>query len=74
MARRPKTAKLAANDDLREYVQRRLEGEVRRPDATVTGPTTAPWKGQQAPPAGSPVGDGVERGADRQPAEDRLPR
>ncbi len=49
MARRPKTAKLAANDDLREYVQQRLCGEVRRPDGTVTGPTTPPWKGRNRP-------------------------
>jgi IS30 family transposase len=49
MARRPKTAKLAANEDLREYVQRRLCGEVRRPDGTVAGPTTPAWKGRDKP-------------------------
>ena len=46
MARRPRTAKLAANDELRDYVQQRLAGEVRRPDGTAAGPTTAPWKGR----------------------------
>jgi transposase-like protein len=34
MSRRPKTAKLAANEWLREYVQERLSGQVRRPDGT----------------------------------------
>ena len=37
--RRPKTAKLVTNDRLREYVQDRLAGSVRRPDGTiVAGP------------------------------------
>ena len=50
MARRPKTAKLAANPQLSEYVQERLSGEVRRPDGTaVPGPATAPWKGRNKP-------------------------
>jgi hypothetical protein len=34
-ARRPKAAKLAANDELREYVQERLAGLIARPDGTV---------------------------------------
>ena len=34
-AKRPKTAKLADNDRLREYVQERLSGSVRRPDGTI---------------------------------------
>jgi IS30 family transposase len=39
-ARRPKTAKLVANDRLREYVQDRLSGLIARPDGTpVEGPT-----------------------------------
>jgi IS30 family transposase len=38
-ARRPKTAKLAANEKLREYVQNRLSGVIARPDGTaVEGP------------------------------------
>jgi IS30 family transposase len=49
MARRPKTAKLAAHGELREYVQQRLAGEVRRPDGIVAGPTTPPWKGRNKP-------------------------
>jgi IS30 family transposase len=49
LARRPKTAKLAANEDLREYVQRRLAGEVRRPDGIVAGPPTPAFKGRGKP-------------------------
>lgn len=50
VARRPKTAKLATNDRLREYVQERLCGQVRRPDGTaVPGPSTTPWKGRGKP-------------------------
>ncbi|WP_441296310.1 IS30 family transposase [Amycolatopsis sp. CA-126428] len=48
-AKRPKTAKLAVDDRLREYVQERLAGNVRRPDGTVVaGPETA-WKGLNKP-------------------------
>jgi IS30 family transposase len=46
MARRPKTAKLVANTELREYVQDRLAGMIRRPDGTSVGPATATWKGR----------------------------
>src|SRR5204862_2361393 len=49
MARRPKTAKLAANLRLRAYVQERLSGQVRRRDGTVVGPETGPWKGRNKP-------------------------
>jgi IS30 family transposase len=49
-ARRPKRAKLAANQQLREYVQERLAGQVRHPDGTpVAGPQTTPWKGRNKP-------------------------
>ena len=49
-AKRPKTAKLVKNDRLREYVQDRLAGNVRRPDGTiVSGPTPPPWKGLNKP-------------------------
>ncbi|MCX5317763.1 IS30 family transposase [Streptomyces sp. NBC_01544] len=49
-AKRPKTAKLVGNDRLREYVQDRLAGSVRRPDGTiVTGPETRAWKGLNKP-------------------------
>lgn len=50
MARRPKTAKLVTNPRLREYVQERLSGEVRRPDGSiVTGPDVPAWKGRSKP-------------------------
>jgi IS30 family transposase len=50
VARRPKTAKLVADERLREYVQQRLAGQLRRADATpVAGPATGPWKGRNKP-------------------------
>ncbi|WP_203218467.1 MULTISPECIES: IS30 family transposase [unclassified Streptomyces] len=49
-AKRPKTAKLVDNGRLREYVQERLAGEIRRPGgAVVPGPATPPWKGLNKP-------------------------
>ena len=49
-AKRPKTAKLVTNERLREYVQDRLAGNVRRPDGTIApGPTPPPWKGLNKP-------------------------
>ena len=49
-AKRPKTAKLVTNDRLREYVQERLSGNVRRLDGTiVAGPQTPAWKGLNKP-------------------------
>ncbi len=49
-AKRPKTAKLVTNDRLRDYVQERLAGNVRRPDGTiVVGPKPPPWKGLNKP-------------------------
>jgi len=49
-SRRPKIAKLASNDDLRQYVQDRLAGAVTAPDGTVVeGPQAAQWKGRNKP-------------------------
>lgn len=49
-AKRPKSAKLATNDRLREYVQERLAGNVRRLDGSiVVGPEPPPWKGLNKP-------------------------
>ncbi|WP_280686450.1 IS30 family transposase [Kitasatospora sp. MAA19] len=49
-ARRPKTAKLATDERLREYVQDRLAGVIQAPDGkTVSGPTTEQWKGRNKP-------------------------
>jgi IS30 family transposase len=52
VARRPKTAKLVANDRLHDYVQERLSGQVRRPDGIpVAGPAAA-WTGRNKPRRG----------------------
>jgi IS30 family transposase len=52
-ARRPKTARLAENERLREYVQLRLSGQVRRPDGqAMAGPAVPPWKGRSKPHRG----------------------
>jgi len=46
-AKRPKVAKLAVNEALREYVQERLAGMVAGPDgATIRGPHV-PWHGRR---------------------------
>jgi IS30 family transposase len=48
-ARRPKPSKLATNPRLRDYVQIRLSGQLRRGDGTVVeGPPTR-WKGLNKP-------------------------
>ena len=48
-ARRPKTAKLVANDRLRDYVQDRLAGKIHSADGSVVGPPTSTWKGRNQP-------------------------
>jgi len=48
-ARRPKAAKLVANEQLRDYVQDRLAGTVHSVDGSVVGPPTATWKGRNRP-------------------------
>jgi IS30 family transposase len=50
VARRPKTAKLVADERLRVYVQQRLAGRLHRADETpAVGPATGPWKGRNKP-------------------------
>ncbi len=50
-AKRPKVAKLVTNQRLRDYVQERLDGTVRRVDGTaVAGPAAAGWKGRKMKP------------------------
>jgi IS30 family transposase len=50
LARRPKAAKLVANERLHQYVQERLSGQVRRLDGTpLSGPVEQPWKGRNKP-------------------------
>jgi len=51
-ARRPKVAKLAANELLRVYVQDRLSGVVRGPRGRVVGPAGPDWKGRNKPHRG----------------------
>ena len=47
-AKRPKTAKLAANERLRSYVQARLAGTVMAEDGTrVPGPHVGAWNGRR---------------------------
>lgn len=46
-ARRPKTAKLAADPALREYVQDRLGGAVSRPDGAAAAAPDVPWIGRR---------------------------
>jgi IS30 family transposase len=46
-AKRPKTAKLAANQALREYVQRRLSGQVQTPDGRMVPGPEVPWTGRR---------------------------
>ncbi len=49
-ARRPKAAKLATSQRLRDYVADRLAGVVRTPAGLeVSGPTAAAWKGRNRP-------------------------
>ena len=48
-ARRPKTPKLAKNEQLCRYVQDRLAGKVHSADGSVLGPPTATWKGRNRP-------------------------
>jgi IS30 family transposase len=51
-ARRPKIAKLAANEGLRAYVQDRLSGAVQLPDGRTVGPRAPAWKGKNKPHRG----------------------
>ena len=46
-ARRPKVAKLAANDALRDYVQERLAGLVTAPDGKAFRGPAVPWTGRR---------------------------
>jgi IS30 family transposase len=48
-ARRPKTAKMVANERLRDYVQERLSGQVTAPDGRAVGPPGPKWNGKGKP-------------------------
>ena len=54
-AKRPKLATLAVNQRLRDYVQRRLSGEVRDDGGAVIGPNSPAWKGRNKPHRGDRV-------------------
>ena len=74
-ARRPKLAKLATNEALRQYVQDRLSGKVTTADGqAVAGPDTPLDRASARPPTASTVGHLVEPRADRPPSADRFPR
>jgi IS30 family transposase len=49
-ARRPKHAKLAANERLHDYVQERLAGAIRRPNGTTVAGPTVRWVGRRHGP------------------------
>ena len=51
-ARRPKVAKLAENERLRDYVQDRLSGRVCAADGRVLGPEGPRWQGKNKPHRG----------------------
>ena len=51
-ARRPKIARLVSHDQLREYVQDRLSGQVRAGDGRALGPDGPAWKGRNKPHRG----------------------
>ena len=51
-ARRPKIAKRATDDRLRQYVQDRLSGAVHAPDGTVLGPPGPKLQGRNKPHRG----------------------
>jgi IS30 family transposase len=46
-ARRPKMSKLAANDQLREYVRERLAGKIRVPGGSEVEGPKVPWNGRR---------------------------
>jgi hypothetical protein len=46
-ARRPKMAKLAQNDTLREYVQDRLAGKIAKPSGELVAGPEVPWIGRR---------------------------
>jgi len=53
LARRPKAAKLATNEPLRQYVHERLAGEVKLPTSEESvGPEGPKWKGRSKPHRG----------------------
>ena len=74
-ARRPKVAKLAANNKLRQYVQDGLAGVISATDGTsVPGPRCALDRSAARTPPGATLGEVVESGADCSQAPSRFSR
>ncbi len=74
-ARRPKVSKLAAHEQLREYVRDRLAGVITRADGGPVLRARHPMdRPPPRPPPGSAVGQIVEPGADRPSPCPGLPR
>ncbi len=74
-ARRPKVSKLAAHEQLREYVRDRLAGVITRADGGPVLRARHPMdRPPPRPPQGSAVGQIVEPGADRPSPCPGLPR
>jgi transposase-like protein len=73
IAQRPKPAKLATHDRLREYVQERLSGAVCDVDGLPVGPDGPEWKGRNKPHRGDRrwVQDGAR--ADLASSQGRFP-
>ena len=65
-ARRPKAAKLAENERVREYVKDRLSGRITMPGGdSVSGPLERQWKGLNRPHRPRPpMGESVDPRAD----------
>ena len=76
VARRPKTAKLVANDAAARLRAGAAVGAGPPPGRDAgRGPATAPWKGRNKPHREDRRwAHGLEPGADREPAAGRLPR
>ena len=73
-ARRPKVAKLVMNERLRDYVQERLSGAVALSRRSGRGSARAEVeREEQAASRRSPLGAGLEPGADRTPSSGRVP-
>ena len=74
-ARRPKVAKMATNELLRDYVQERLSGVQENTRWPTCRPTWSEMERKgQAPSGGSPLGEGLEPRTDLQAPQGRFPR
>jgi IS30 family transposase len=72
--RRPKPAKLAANPELRRYVQDRLSGAVERPHGIALQGPKVQWEGRRHGRRKDRRWASLEPGADLKPAAPGVPR